>query len=296
VAYFRWQRISSPAHLDKDDLLDFVRERVAGRVRVPFVALQAGVHTQTAWADLVYLVSVLNWATGAKDPRAPHRKILTANSLQVPEGLKNKNPKRPRATHDDVLALRRVANDVDSQQLFREFERLHDELGWRVTARCWISAADVSLEAAPDMPWGYVRKNKYVDKEGVGDAVPLSRRGAAIVRSILRRRGISEGTQAWLFPGKEDPAKPWSRWHVRDMTVRAEKLAGIAHMGGAHAGRRKWASERKGHPLSDIMKAGGWRDARSLQSYLQDDTKTTYEVVSRPTRRIRRPTAPGADK
>ena len=37
------------------------------------------------------------------------------------------------------------------------------------------------------------------------------------------------------------------------------------------------------------MKAGGWRDERSLRSYMQDDTETTYEVVARPTRRIRRP-------
>lgn len=291
IAFFWRHDITCPAQLDNDDLLEFVRERVGGLLRVPFVELKDVVHSQTAWADLVYLVSVLNWATEAKDPRAPERKLLPSNTLKVPKGLKNKNPHRPRANHDDVLAIRRVANSVDSQKLFRDFERLHDELGWRVTGRCRISAADVSLTPEPDMPFGYVKKNAAVDKENVGDKVPLSRRGAAILRRVLRSRGINEGGQEWLFPGPGDPTKPWSRWHVRDMTERAEAAAKIAHIGGAHAGRRKWASERKGHPLPDIMKAGGWKDARSLEAYLQDDTKTTYEVVSQPTRRIRRPSS-----
>lgn len=53
----------------------------------------------------------------------------------------------------------------------------------------------------------------------------------------------------------------------------------------------KWVTERKGHSIVDIMVAGGWTDPRSLDAYLQDDERTTYEVVSRPTRRIRRSAA-----
>lgn len=148
---------------------------------------------------------------------------------------------------------------------------------------------DISFEPEPYMPYGHVKKNAHVDKEGCGDAVPLSLRARAIIRGIFRTRGISCGDREWFFPAPQNSSKPWSRWHVRDLMNRAEKAAAVAHLGGSHSIRRKWASERKGHPLVDVMTAGGWSDERSLRSYMQDDAETTYEVVSQPTRRIRRP-------
>jgi hypothetical protein len=36
------------------------------------------------------------------------------------------------------------------------------------------------------------------------------------------------------------------------------------------------------------MMAGGWNDERSVSGYLQADEDTTYEVVSKPTRRVPR--------
>jgi hypothetical protein len=73
------------------------------------------------------------------------------------------------------------------------------------------------------------------------------------------------------------------------MEIRAEAAAQLKHMGGTHAVRRKWVSERKGHTIKDIMVAGGWNDPRALDACMQDDEKTTCEVVSRPTRRIGAP-------
>lgn len=289
TAYFRQKQLPDPSHLDKDEMLEFVRERQAGTLRTPFVELRSNVSKQTAWADIVFLVTVLRWATEAKDPRDRKKNLLASNSLKVPTGLKNKNPHRPKANHDDVLERRRVANSVDSQGLFRDYLRLVDEIGWRVTGMCNISAAEVCLQPGPDMPYGHIVKNPFVDKEGHGQRVPLSRRGAAIVRRILRKRGIEAGHDAWLFPAKRALGKPWSRWHVADLERRAEAVAQIPHLGGTHASRRKWATERKGHPVPDVMVAGGWTDPRSLDPYMQDDEKTTFEVISQPTRRIRRP-------
>lgn len=41
-----------------------------------------------------------------------------------------------------------------------------------------------------------------------------------------------------------------------------------------HPFRRKWASERKGHPVVDVAAAGGWKDVRTVQnSYQQVDAR-----------------------
>ena len=49
--------------------------------------------------------------------------------------------------------------------------------------------------------------------------------------------------------------------------------------------RRKWASERKGHPISDVATAGGWRDKQTLlESYQRPDAATIQAVVLNKTR------------
>lgn len=77
---------------------------------------------------------------------------------------------------------------------------------------------------------------------------------------------------------------------MRDLQERAEGRAKIARrLGGTHVWRRKWATERKDYPAKDVMTAGGWNDPRSLETaYKQADPHTTLQVVTCPTRRIRR--------
>lgn len=134
-----------------------------------------------------------------------------------------------------------------------------------------------------------MRKNELVDKERAGDWVPLSRHAAATLARLLGRRGLAPGDVAFVFAAPRNSGKPWSRWHARDLLARAEVAAGVAHVGGAHAWRRKWATERKDHPEADIMRAGAWADPRSLRdAYTHADPETTYEVVSRRTRVVRR--------
>ena len=51
--------------------------------------------------------------------------------------------------------------------------------------------------------------------------------------------------------------------------------------------RRKWATERKGHPVKDVAAAGGWRTEEVLTtSYQQADAETIKNVVLHPTHRI----------
>jgi hypothetical protein len=292
-AFFAQKEISGPSKLDEDAVDEFIRMRRKGELEVAGVALRKpdpdrpdedAVTPRTIEADIVYLVTVLNWAT----KRRQGRRLIDENPIGLPQGLKTPEPRRPVATHDDVRDLRRVADKVDSQGLYGCFVRLHDAFGWRVTAICNIKASDVSLTPADGMPYGSIRKNPKVDKESVGQRVPLSRHARATLKRLLRIRGLAPGQDAYLFAAPKDERRPWSRWRERDLRKRAEKEAGIGPIGGSHAVRRKWVSERKDHPIPDLMVAGGWTSQESLESYLRPDPDTTYEVVSRPTRRIRR--------
>jgi len=54
-----------------------------------------------------------------------------------------------------------------------------------------------------------------------------------------------------------------------------------------HSIRRKWATERKGYPVRDVMEAGGWKNEETLlRSYQQPDAETVKRVVLHPTHRI----------
>ena len=54
-----------------------------------------------------------------------------------------------------------------------------------------------------------------------------------------------------------------------------------------HSIRRKWATERKGHPVEDVAAAGGWRTEEVLvTSYQQADAETIRNVVLQPTHRV----------
>ena len=55
----------------------------------------------------------------------------------------------------------------------------------------------------------------------------------------------------------------------------------------AASGRRKWATERKGYSVRDVMEAGGWKNEETLlRSYQQPDAETVRQVVLHPTQRI----------
>ena len=63
----------------------------------------------------------------------------------------------------------------------------------------------------------------------------------------------------------------------------AERAAGLEKLPGSlwHAYRRKWASERKHHPIVDVAAAGGWKDrATLLASYQQPDDDALFAVMS----------------
>lgn len=294
--FLQSERVVYPAQLDEFHLDKFIRLRRHGDLQVPEVQLrdpapaavgresrEVVVQEGTIDADLVYLNTVLNWATRKKENGRP---LLDRKPVHVPR-LKTRNPRRPVASHDDYRPLLRYADPVDPQRLFGCFLRLLNNLGWRVSAICYIRADDLDLTPTRYAPFGRIRKNHLVDKKTIGDWVPMSRHTRATVLRILERTGRKVGERRFLFSGPRR-AGEWTRQHVRDMMERAEAEARIAHIGGEHAWRRKWFSERKDYPLADLMRAGGHADPKTVAIYQQADPETTYKVVARPTHRIRR--------
>jgi integrase len=103
-----------------------------------------------------------------------------------------------------------------------------------------------------------------------------------------RREQMAIGT-AWVFPSLGDPSQPCKRYIFDPWLRRAYQLAGITKAHGSlwHGLRRKWATERKGYPVSDVAAAGGWRDKQTLlDSYQRADDETIKAVVLNPTMRL----------
>jgi integrase len=275
----------------------FVRKRRAGGIVVPGRTEQGRAIPQTtlrpasdttAGADIIFLQSVLNWATNYI--QSDGSRLIDQNPLRGYKRPKNRNPQRPRATYDRFLAVRAKADEADPQQLFGSFLDLVEALGWRVSSICALRASDIDPSTSKTAPFGRIHKRGEVDKEGVDMWVPLSQPGRAAIDHI---RAVNPCLgDAPLFPAPrpatEEPT-PWRRWHARDLLERAEKLAEVEPLKGGdfHPYRRKWASERKHLSIADVAAAGGWRDLRSLENCYQSADDESILAVVTETRKLR---------
>jgi integrase len=88
-----------------------------------------------------------------------------------------------------------------------------------------------------------------------------------------------------VFPSKRRSDTPVSR-HTFGWWLRiAEKRAQLPKLEGGlwHPYRRKWATERKDHPIVDVMAAGGWSDMKTvLDCYQHADQATLSRVMNEP--------------
>ncbi len=86
----------------------------------------------------------------------------------------------------------------------------------------------------------------------------------------------------WMFPGERKPDQFMDR-HQFDKWLRvAEEHAGLPSLGNGlwHPYRRKWGTERKHLPVTDVAAAGGWKDVSTLLTcYQQPDSETLLAVV-----------------
>lgn len=247
------------------------------------------VRTGTVAADLVFLRSVISWAT--KWQTEDGRYLLSEDvtrGFEIPSG---KNPRRPVATTDRYQRLLAMAGQVEmdiywSEKRVSQRSYLRDLLvlaygtGRRIGAICSLRYEDLRLDLGPH---GSIRWPAATDKIGRESVVPISSEVRAAIDGILEERpGIGA---APLFPAPQDPTEPITRDLASSWLLRAEELAGVEKHDGSlwHAYRRAWATARKHLPDPDVAFAGGWADASTLRDiYQRPDQATVYEVVSQP--------------
>jgi hypothetical protein len=255
-----------------------------------------------------FLSPVFNWAMRYK---RNGQRILSANPLHDCTSPREKNPRRPVASHQRYLATQEHADTVDPAGRLRCVLALARYTGRRESAICQVRASDVLLSPervraalaaegmderiAEHMPHGAIRWSAETDKEGLGFITALSRDARLEVDRYLSRNPRMGDVPLFPAPGPirskkrpapppPDPEKALSRHTAAGWLARAEMLAELPKLtrGAFHAYRRLWASERKHLPDVDVAAAGGWKDPATMkQSYQQADAATMLQVIER---------------
>lgn len=164
----------------------------------------------------------------------------------------------------------------------RSILRLAADTGRRVSSVCALAWPDWR----PDLgKHGRIRWRAEEDKVGKEWWAPVTPEVRAELEA-LRRERMAVG-DVLLFPSPNDPGVPVGYNVVTDWLRKAEELAGLEPLphGAWHPFRRRWASERKHLPLSDVAAAGGWVETTTLQRcYIEADEETLEQVVLTPKR------------
>jgi integrase len=256
--------------------------------RTPKPIRDGAVHGEVSW-----LSSVFNFAHNFK---VDGRRLLSENPLHGVDWPKERNPRRPIASHQRFTATIEHADAVDPAGRLRAILALARWTGRRESAICALRASDVLLsperirgalaEAGMDerlgdhMPNGGVRWAAEHDKQGFLFISPMSARARAALDAYLARNPRVGDVP--LFPAPLDASKPIRRDTAAGWLLQAERLAQQPKLVGGvfHPYRRLWATERKGLADADVAAAGGWRDTRALrQSYQTADPVSVLRAV-----------------
>ncbi len=222
--------------------------------------------------------------------------MLSENPLHDVTWPKEKNPRRPVASHQRFTRTLEHVNQVDPQGRLRAILSLARYTGRRADAICSLRVSDLlrdpgqvgaALAAAGmderiggHMPHGALRWNAATDKEGFLFIAPLSREARAeIDRYLAKSPRVGDVP---LFPGSQNEMKVVRRDVASRWLLKAEKMAELPklHGGVYHPYRRLWASERKALPSVDVAECGGWKDIDTMMSsYVTSDAATVLRVV-----------------
>ncbi len=250
-----------------------------------------GVRAGTIAKELGVLHAALNWAATY---RRGGRPLISGNPIRGVPIPREVNPARPVMTAKRYAKLLEVAGDVDRHGAFGPMLKVAWMTGRRLGSIVALRASDVLLSPehvrkalaasggeerlAEEWP-AAIRWSAEADKEGVEWIVPIPARLQTLLADYIRTKGLVGN--ALLFPSRRDPAKPVSKETAYYWMRQAEKAAELPHQrrGGWHALRRAWATARKHMPLQDVMAAGGWRDATTLQRAYQHSDAATVRAV-----------------
>lgn len=245
--------------------------------------------------EIVYLKGVFEWAR--KKRLSNGRRLLEENPIEDVARIRSADPHTPVASEEAFRAVFRFSDRVCGQKLFRPFLMLVHEHGWRLSAWCNLLMSDVDLKPGRLYPYGRIRKRTENDKKRKGGWKPLTPRSARAVRLLLRRRRAIGDVLAFPAPkarGENRELLPWQPQFALELLHRAEGLATESArrrelieedesivLGGFHALRRKWGTDRKDMPLVDVAEAGDWAPATLLGHYQKPDAATTLRVTLR---------------
>ncbi len=244
-------------------------------------------------ADFRWLSSVFNWARRHK---VNGSRLLIENPLHDCKLPKERNPRRPVASHHRYVATLEHADESDPQGRLRCILALARYSGRREGAICQLRLTDLLLSQdgirralaaegmderlAEHMPHGAIRWSPETDKQGLLFVTPINRQAREELDRYLSRSPRVGDVP--LFTAPRDPAEPIRRDTAAHFLLRAERMAGLPKLEGGvfHPYRRLWASERKHLPDVDVASAGGWKDTRALKlSYQHADPATVLAVV-----------------
>jgi integrase len=256
------------------------------------------VRRRTVHADLVFLRTMLIWATTVKLPAGEW--LLAENPLRGVRFPREQNPRRPVATFDrfEIVrrTIRRLADEAPSDAERNRWIRLDLALvlaegtGRRIGSIRRLRWSDIRFDP-PAILW-----RAEFDKRHREQLVPIPDPLVAEIRAVRARLGtVGDG---WVFRQATKDA-PWAPAQCQDYLRQAEAAAGVEKLEGGlwHTYRRKWATERKELPLKDVAAAGGWKDVTTLLTcYQHADEATMLKVMASPTKLVSRRAAGVVEK
>ncbi len=263
--------------LSESDVKRYTMARRQGDGSLPRVQPGRQVRDRTIEADLVILLAALNWAV--RERTTEGRRLLKENSLFGVRLPREKNPRRPVMMHDEYLKLVDVAERV--HPLLDLALIVAEGTGRRISAWRNLRWDDVNFQN------GTIRWRAETDKTGFEQVVPMTEPVKDALAAARRAQGAIGNTP--VFKAPKDPSKPCNRHLFDDWLRKAYEITEIPREKWTmwHSIRRKWATERKGYPVRDVMEAGGWKNEETLlRSYQQPDAETVRQVVLHPTQRL----------
>jgi integrase len=238
------------------------------------------VRTRTAADDLCLLRAMIRWALGER--KANGEWLLSVDPWRGIKLPKEENPRRPVIGHERYEKMRAAAQDLarTAPQQTGRSRWLRFELALVIA-----EATAARIGSIQGLRWSDVdhdqltiRWDPKFHKRRRETIVPITQEFAAEFKAFQVRLGAVG--DVWRFPRQQLDA-PWPREIFRQLWVRAEDHAKLAHIKGGcwHTLRRKWAIERKHLPPVDVAGAGGWKDLAVLQTIYQIPTEAGMREV-----------------
>jgi integrase len=276
---------------------DIARYTQARRSTKSRLSGDSAVRRRTVHADLVFLRTLLNWATTVK---IDGEWLLQENSLRGVKFPREPNPRRPVATFNRFEKVRRaiqqLATDAPTVRERDKWIRLELALvlaegtGRRIGSIRQLRWSDISYDP-PSICW-----RAEFDKKRREQVVPIPAGLASEIKAA--QVCLAAVGEDWVFKQAYKNA-PWAAAQCQELLRQAEKAAGLERLDGGlwHAYRRKWATERKDLPLKDVAAAGGWKDVTTLLTcYQHADEATMLKVMESPVKLVARQAASALEK